>query len=59
MIDFHHCPQCGCITHYTGTGKGEEVVDRMAINTRMCSLADMKDIPIRHFDGADTWAFID
>jgi hypothetical protein len=59
MIDFHHCPQCGCVTHYTGTGKGEEVMDRMAINTRMCSLADTKDIPIRHFDGADTWAFID
>jgi len=57
-IDFHHCPNCGCITHYTGTGKGEPM-DRLAVNARMCSLDQTKGIPIRHFDGADTWKFLD
>jgi hypothetical protein len=55
MIDFHHCSNCGCLTHYTSTDPSS---DRLAINTRMCSLEDTKDIPIRLFDGADTWKFL-
>ncbi|MBU2864471.1 aldehyde-activating protein [Reinekea forsetii] len=57
-IDFHHCPNCGCMTHYTGTGKQNEQ-DRVAINTRMCNPQDMIDITVRHFDGADTWQYLD
>ncbi|MFQ3230707.1 GFA family protein [Reinekea sp.] len=57
-IDFHFCPNCHCLTHYTGTGKPNEQ-DRFAINTRMSPDSETTSIRIRHFDGADTWAYID
>lgn len=58
-IDFHHCPNCGCLTHYTATEKGKAEIDRMAVNTRMCPSEQTLGIQIRHFDGADTWTFFD
>lgn len=59
MIDFHHCPQCGCLTHYTGTGIDNKPQTRIALNSRMCALAQTLSIRIRHFDGADTWQYLD
>ena len=59
MIDFHHCPRCGCMTHYTGTGKDNEPKDRIALNIRMCALEQTADIRIRHFDGANSWTYLD
>ena len=56
-IDFHHCSTCGCVTHYTGSGKPEQI-DRIAINTRMCPAIQTASIRIRHFDGADTWSYL-
>ena len=55
--DFHHCPTCGCLTHYTMTEHVE--VDKVAINTRMASREDMEGIPVLMFDGADTWDFVE
>jgi len=51
---FHSCKTCGCITHWTGV-KGS----RFAVNFRMADPEDIKDIPVRHFDGADSWEFLD
>jgi hypothetical protein len=31
----------------------------MAVNLRLADPKDIKDIPLRHFDGADTWTFLD
>jgi len=60
MINFMHCSVCGCVTHYTGRGEGDqEGMDRVAVNTRMSPINEVADIPIRHFDGADTWTFLD
>ena len=59
MIDFHHCPQCGCLTHYTGTGKDQQPVDRIALNSRMFPLSQTADITVRHFDGAQSWTYLD
>lgn len=56
-IEFHHCPTCKCITHYTPTAKGN--VSRMAVNLRLFDKAVLDTITIRYFDGADTWQFID
>jgi len=56
-LTFHFCQHCSCTTHYTTTKEnGSRLV---AINTRMAELSVTKDIPIRYFDGADTWQFID
>lgn len=40
----HHCPQCGCSTHYTPTqlAKNKEIV----INLRMLARKELEQIPI-------------
>jgi len=51
---FHSCKVCHCITHWSGR-EGP----RFAVNVRLADPADIADIPVRHFDGADTWKFLD
>jgi hypothetical protein len=75
MLAFHSCRICGCTTHWLSTltekttekttEKGDEeaaadsVEEPMAVNCRMAEPADIADLPIRHFDGADTWRYLD
>ena len=56
-IEFHHCPICGCTTHYSNAENHHS--DDMAINARMFNLEQRKGIHIRQFDGADSFTFID
>jgi len=53
----HHCPICGCITHWESLGKQEP--RRIAVNTRLMDPAEISDVPVRHFDGASTWTYLD
>ena len=53
----HTCGTCGCTPYWVGVGPGTE--GRMAVNARMCEPADIADLPVRHFDGAETWKFLD
>jgi hypothetical protein len=53
----HTCKTCGCTTHWLGIDP--EAGGRMAVNFRMCEPGDIELIPVRHFDGADTWKFLD
>jgi hypothetical protein len=55
-LEFFHCAHCGCLTHYESVEKTEN--SRIAINARMMSPADTADIPVRTFDGADTWKYL-
>ena len=56
--DFHHCTNCGCLTHYTATENYES--DRIAVNGRMITDRQLMDsIPMRYFDGRDTWSMVD
>lgn len=58
VIAFHHCNTCGFVTHYTGvdTSPGS----RVAVNARMMDdSADITNIRVRTFDGADTWQYLD
>ena len=50
------CRRCGCTTHYVLTDPDET---RMKVNLAMADPAAIAHIPIRHFDGADTWAYLD
>ena len=56
-ITFHACSKCACTTHYTGIRKDGSV--KVGINTRMAEHELIKDIPVRLFDGANTWKYID
>jgi hypothetical protein len=57
FIDFWHCTVCGCLTHYTSVDT--EPGSRFAVNARMLPPEVMESLPVRHFDGADTWQYLD
>lgn len=54
---YHSCPKCGCTTHYTQ--QRNDGTNRVAINTRMGNAEVFKEIPIRYFDGAGSFKYID
>ncbi|SMX26239.1 Glutathione-dependent formaldehyde-activating enzyme [Pelagimonas phthalicica] len=56
-IAFHSCPTCGCTTHWSNLNEPE--TGRMAVNVRLADPEISKSIPLRHFDGADSWTFLD
>ena len=56
-ITYHSCKRCGCTTHYTSTR--EDGSYRIAINTRMAARSATENIRVRHFDGADSWKYLD
>ncbi len=53
-IEFHHCPNCGCVTHYVSL-----TTPRIAVNFRLAEPGLTAQLPVRHFDGADSWKYID
>ena len=56
--NFHHCKNCGCMTHYTAAEGVDS--DRVAVNGRMLTDRKLMDsIPMRYFDGRDTWSMVD
>jgi hypothetical protein len=56
-IAFHSCKVCGCTSHWENLQATE--TSRMAVNLRMSEPAAIAGIPIRHFDGAESWTFLD
>ncbi len=56
MIDLHHCPACGCITHWSPI---DPALDRMGVNARLMEPAIVAAARVRRFDGAETWTFLD
>ncbi len=50
-ILFHHCPLCGCTTHYTVASHSE--LDRIAINANMLEPKLIENLKIRRFNGAE------
>lgn len=56
-IAFHTCRTCGCTTHWQSLGP--EPATRMAVNGRLATPEAVAGVPVRRFDGADTWAFLD
>ena len=57
LIIFCSCKYCGCTTHWKSMDSQEST--RMAVNTRMVDSAVTKEIKVRHFDGADSFVFLD
>jgi hypothetical protein len=51
MIGLHHCPTCGCTTHWQTLG---EDFGRMGINARLLDGFDEADIEIRQVDNRDS-----
>lgn len=56
-LAMHTCRTCGCTTHWIGLDAGES--SRMAVNFRLCDPDEIPNIPVRRFDGADAWQYLD
>ena len=57
MIGLHHCPTCGCTTHWKALKPDR--INRMGVNIRLFDPAAMASVRVRRFDCADTWEFLD
>ncbi len=57
-LAFCACPICGSVTHYRSV-PGTDPSERLSVNMRMAPPEVWRDIRIRHFDGADSWEFLD
>ena len=56
MIGIHHCPVCGCGTHWESLG---EDFGKIGINARLMSRDILAGARIRRLDGADTGLYLD
>nr|HEX4316304.1 GFA family protein [Kofleriaceae bacterium] len=57
-IDFHHCPTCGCTTHWSP--RPGRAADRMGVNARLLEPQTVAPARVRRLDGAsDDWKYLD
>ena len=55
-IEFHHCPDCGCVTWWKGAAPHPDGRTRIAVNLRLADDPEaIADLPIRHFEGLITF----
>ena len=50
-LEFHFCPDCGCIAFWRGKGLDAQGRRRIAVNLRLAEPEAVAAIPIDHFDG--------
>ena len=51
------CKSCGCVSHWQSLDPKQN--DRMGVNARLFTNVEIDRIPIRRFDGATTWKYLD
>jgi hypothetical protein len=51
------CSICGCVTHWEPLPSQQGA--RHGVNLHNFDVRLLESVQIRHFDGADTWTFID
>lgn len=56
-LAMHFCATCFCHTHAVGIG--DYAGKFMKVNARLFDPAEVERWRVRHFDGADTWEFLD
>ena len=52
-IEFHFCPNCGCVAFWRAQKLGDDGRRRIAVNLRLAEPEQVASIPIDHFDGLD------
>jgi hypothetical protein len=55
-LAFHFCTNCGCLTHYTSLEPDAQGVRKMAVNLRMGDPRQLANVPVRRWDGRDSWS---
>ena len=54
-IGFHFCPTCGCLAYWRAVQPADDGRRRIAVNVRLAEPEAVASIPIRHFDGLETY----
>lgn len=54
-LSFNFCPTCGAVSHWWGFNVDAHGKRRVAVNLRLSEPGPVENVPIRHFDGLDTW----
>ena len=52
-VEFHFCPNCGCVAYWRGQQLTPEGKRRIAVNLRLSEPGPIARVPIDHFDGLD------
>jgi hypothetical protein len=52
-----HCRNCGCVTHWESLDPAAD--NRIGINIRNFDPESVAGYRVRHFDGADSWTYLD
>ena len=55
VLGFHFCERCGCITYWRATRADGEGRRRIAVNLRLAEPTAVASVPIKRFDGLETW----
>jgi len=56
-LDFCACAVCNCTTHWQS--RSQNSPRPMAVNCNLSPASQIAHLQRRHFDGADTWRFLD
>lgn len=54
-LEFHFCPECGCVAFWRGRALDEQGRRRIAVNLRLTELEPIADVVIDYFDGLDSF----
>jgi hypothetical protein len=54
-LEFHFCPNCGCVAFWRGLQVDDQGRRRIAVNIRLAEPDAVAQIAIDHFDGLDTF----
>ncbi len=54
-VEFHFCPECGCVAYWRGQQVQADGRRRIAVNLRMTEPGPIARIPIDHFDGLEAF----
>lgn len=57
MLELHHCPICGCTTHWESIDRS--YTEKMGVNARLMAPEILAAARVRRLDGADTWTYFD
>ena len=52
-----HCRTCGCVTHWEPIAA--DAGTRFGVNMRNFERAAIAHLPVRRFDGAESWSYLD
>ena len=55
-IGFHFCTACGCVAYWRVLEQDEAGRRRIAVNLRLTEPDQVANIPMRHFEGLDSYA---